>query len=77
MYQPTKEHLDTQIPDAFRGINEILRELKKETGADDRYVSLMLETSGGNLRLLELRDLASINQYSPAHIIVVTASSPP
>ena len=43
MYQPTKEHLDTQIPDAFRGINEILRELKKETGADDRYVSLMLE----------------------------------
>ena len=42
-YQPSKEHLDNQIPAAFKSINAVLKDLKSETGADDRYVALMLE----------------------------------
>ena len=42
-YQPSKEHLDNQIPNAFKSINGVLKELKSNTGADERYISLMLD----------------------------------
>ena len=42
-YQPSKEHLDNQIPKAFKSINDVLKELRSSTGADERYISLMLD----------------------------------
>ena len=42
-YQPSKEHLDRQIPEAVKAINEILKNLSASTGADERYISLMLD----------------------------------
>ena len=42
-YQPTKEHLDHQIPDAFKSINILMRQLKQDIGMDDRYIALMLD----------------------------------
>ena len=42
-YQPTKEHLDHHIPDAFKSINNLMRQLKQDIGVDDRYISLMLD----------------------------------
>ena len=42
-YQPTKEHLSKQIPEAVHSINALLESLKQEIGADDRYVSLLLD----------------------------------
>ena len=41
-YQSTKEHLDNQIPEAFKSINGVLKNLKASTGADERYISMML-----------------------------------
>ena len=43
-YQPSKEHLDRQIPEAVSAINDILKNLSKTTGADERYISLMLDS---------------------------------
>ena len=43
VFQPSKQHLDQQIPEACKAINTILRELKKETGADDRFIAHVLE----------------------------------
>ena len=42
-YQPTKEHLDQQIPRACKSISTILKQLKQETGADDWFLAQMLE----------------------------------
>ena len=42
-YQPTKEHLSKQIPEVVRSINQLLEDLKQDIGADDRYVSLLLD----------------------------------
>ena len=42
-YQPTKEHLDHQIPDAFKSIISLMRQLKQDIGMDDRYIALMLD----------------------------------
>ena len=42
-YRPTKEHLDHQIPDAFKSINRLMRQLKQDIGMDDRYIALMLD----------------------------------
>ena len=41
-YQPTKEHLDHQIPDAFKSINSLMRQLKQDIGMDDRYIALIV-----------------------------------
>ena len=43
-YQPSKEHLDHQIPEAFKSINSLMRQLKQDIGMDDRYIALMLES---------------------------------
>ena len=43
VYQPSKQHLDQHIPEACQAINKILRELKKETEADDRFIARILE----------------------------------
>ena len=43
VYQPSKQHLDQHIPEACQAINKILQELKKETGADDRFIARILE----------------------------------
>ena len=43
VYQPSKQHLDQHIPEACQALNKILRELKKETGADDRFIARILE----------------------------------
>ena len=40
-YQPSKEHLDKQIPEAIKAINGTLKSLSESTGADERYISLM------------------------------------
>ena len=42
-YQPTKEHLDHHIPDTFKSINNLMRQLKQDIGVDDRYIALMLD----------------------------------
>ena len=42
-YQPTKEHLDHHIPDAFKSINNLMRQLKQDIGMDDRYIAMMLD----------------------------------
>ena len=42
-YQPSKDHLDNQIPDAFKAINGVLKNLRASTGADERYISMMLD----------------------------------
>ena len=42
-YHPSKEHLDRQIPEAVKAINDILKNLSASTGADERYISLMLD----------------------------------
>ena len=42
-YQPTKEHLDHHLPEAFKRIINRMRQLKKDIGMDDRYISLMLD----------------------------------
>ncbi|OUW30206.1 MAG: hypothetical protein CBD37_01595 [Cyanobacteria bacterium TMED177] len=42
-YQPSKEHLDKQIPEAIKAINDTLKSLSESTGADERYISLMLD----------------------------------
>jgi len=42
-YQPSKEHLDRQIPEAVKATNDILKNLSASTGADERYISLMLD----------------------------------
>ena len=44
LYQPSKEHLDRQIPEAVKAINDILKNLSESTGADERYISLMLDS---------------------------------
>ena len=46
-YQPSKEHLDRQIPEAVKAINDILKNLSASTGADERYISLMLDALAG------------------------------
>ena len=43
-YQPSKERLDRQIPEAVKAINETLKNLSKSTGADERFISLMLDS---------------------------------
>ena len=43
VYQPSKQHLDQDIPEACKAINAILRNLKTETGADDRFIARILE----------------------------------
>ena len=42
-YHPSKEHLDNQIPDAFKTINSVLKDLQSSTGADERYISMILD----------------------------------
>ena len=42
-YTPTKEHLTNQIPEAVKSINQLLDSLKRDIGADDRYMSLLLD----------------------------------
>ena len=42
-YKPTKEHLSNQIPEVVRSINLLLEGLKQDIGADDRYISLLLD----------------------------------
>jgi len=42
VYKPTKEHLRNEIPAAVRAIDDVLNDLKQQTGADDRYLSLIL-----------------------------------
>ena len=43
VYQPSKQHLDQHIPEACQAINNILRELQQQTGADDRFMARILE----------------------------------
>ena len=42
-YQPSKEHLDYQIPNVFKTIDGVLKDLRASTGADERYISMMLD----------------------------------
>ena len=42
-YKPSKEHLDNQIPNAFKTINGVLKDLRASTGADERYIGIMLD----------------------------------
>lgn len=41
-YRPTAEHLQNEIPNAVESIKGVLAQLTEETGADDRYISLIL-----------------------------------
>ena len=41
-YQPSKEHLDNQIPNTIKQLRDLIQTLQKETGADDRFIQSML-----------------------------------
>jgi hypothetical protein len=41
-YQPSKEHLDNQIPNTIKQLRDLIQILQKETGADDRFIQSML-----------------------------------
>ena len=41
-YQPSKEHLDNQIPHTIKKLRDLIQTFQKETGADDPFVQTML-----------------------------------
>ena len=41
-YQPSKEHLDNQIPNTIKQLRDLIQTFQKETGADDRFIQTML-----------------------------------
>ena len=41
-YQPSKEHLDNQIPRTIKKLRDLIQTFQKETGADDPFVQTML-----------------------------------
>ena len=41
-FVPSKDQQKKEIPEAMRNIAEVIRQFKRETGADDRYVVLIL-----------------------------------
>ncbi len=41
-YQPSKEHLDNQIPNTIKQLRDLIQTFQKETGADDRFIQSML-----------------------------------
>ena len=41
-YQPSKEHLDNQIPNTIKKLRDVIQTFQKETGADDRFIQGML-----------------------------------
>jgi len=43
-FVPSKDLKKKKIPEAMRNIAEVIRQFKRETGADDRYVVLILAT---------------------------------
>ena len=53
-YQPTKEHLDHQIPDAFKSINSLMRQLKQDIGTLKEPGPLMKTAGLAQERLKEL-----------------------
>ena len=58
-YQPIKEHLDHQIPDAFKSINCLMRQLKQDIGMDDRYIALMLDALSRSIPPSSRAEMAS------------------
>ena len=55
-YQPSKEHLDNQIPNTIKQLRDLIQTLQKETGADDRFIQSMLNQlsdSYGSSKTLE------------------------
>ena len=41
-YQPSKEHLDNQIPNTIKQLRDLIQTFQRETGADDRFIQSML-----------------------------------
>ena len=41
-YQPSKEHLDNQIPNTIKKLRDLIQTFQKETGADDPFIQTML-----------------------------------
>jgi alpha-glucuronidase len=41
-YQPSKEHLDNQIPNTIKRLRDLIQTFQKETGADDPFIQSML-----------------------------------
>ena len=41
-YQPSKEHLDNQIPNRIKKLRDLIQTFQKETGADDPFIQTML-----------------------------------
>jgi hypothetical protein len=41
-YQPSKEHLDNQIPNTIKKLRDLIQTFQKETGADDQFIQTML-----------------------------------
>ena len=41
-YQPSKEHLDNQIPHTIKKLRDLIQTFQKETGADDPFIQTML-----------------------------------
>ena len=41
-FVPTKAHKSVEIPNLMGDIEVLLKQFKKDTGADDRYISLIL-----------------------------------
>ena len=42
VYHPTQAQLNDEIPQVFKDLNQVVKEFKTATGADDRYISMIL-----------------------------------
>ena len=58
-YKPTKDHLSNQIPEVVRSINLLLEGLKQDIGADDRYISLLLDAMAEERVRLHKKDVTN------------------
>jgi hypothetical protein len=41
-YQPSKEHLDNQIPNTIKQLRDLIQTFQNQTGADDPFIQSML-----------------------------------
>ena len=42
VYHPSKDHLRNEIPQLVDSVSKLLKDFQKETGADDRFVHMIL-----------------------------------
>ena len=55
-YQPSKEHLDNQIPNTIKQLRDLIQTFQKETGADERFIQTMLSQLSDSYQSLPSQD---------------------